>query len=313
MKNAMPTVLGLLSALLLLLPLPGAHADSDSDVLATRGEGVLTHTQFDAHVTRIPAENRATVLRDRSKLGDILDQLLIANQLAVAAEAAGFDQDPVIKERMALSAREELAGAWLAHYVASQPDADYLTMAREYWKVNRDAFMTDAEIDVSHILVSNDERTDEEALQLADELFKRLQENPGEFDKLVLEFSNDPSAASNKGKFFAVKQGQMVKPFELAAFALEEGEISSPVQTVYGYHLIRLDANRPAQQRPFKDVRDRLVRQMRVKYREDLRKKYLSELYANEIVLDQQDLEAMVERQFDIDLDGDTTAGGQGE
>ena len=83
---------------------------------------------------------------------------------------------------------------------------------------------------------------------------------------MVITYSEDPSANSNKGKFTNVKRGDMVRTFEAKAFEMEEGEISGPVRTQYGYHIIRLDAKIAPEQLGFDEVKWRLIELERKKH-----------------------------------------------
>jgi len=85
--------------------------------------------------------------------------------------------------------------------------------------------------------------TDEHKQEIIDRLKKMKAEIlSGEttFEREAMIYSEDPGSASNGGLFTNVVKGQMVRPFEAAALSLEEGEISDPVETEFGYHLIQL-------------------------------------------------------------------------
>ena len=96
-------------------------------------------------------------------------------------------------------------------------------------KINRSKIMTTS-IRASHILV----KTEEEAKKLYDEI-----QNGASFAKIAEENSLCPSG-QNGGDLGFFGKGMMVKPFEDAAFSLNVGEISQPVQTQFGWHLIQL-------------------------------------------------------------------------
>ncbi len=121
-------------------------------------------------------------------------------------------------------------------------------------------------VDVSHILISTNERSDQEAKDLADTIYSKLIKDPSQFDQFVVEYSEDPSAPSNKGKFKNVKKGDMVENFEVTAFALQQDEISEPVKTNFGYHIIRLDAKFQPKQMTFEEVKDQLIARERAKH-----------------------------------------------
>lgn len=279
-------------------------AAADDDVFAKRGKGVVTNEAFDAKVARIPDEHRLGVIRGESRLRDIVTAMLRNAQLAADAREAGFQDDPLVQARMRLAADEELASAWLDHYVDQAGDADYQALAREYYMVNKDKFTTQPTIDVTHILIGAEERTPQEALAIARDLYERLQADPAQFDTFVAEYSDDPSAVGNHGQFTSVKRGDMVEPFERVAFNLEAGEISEPVKTQFGYHLIRLDNDNPPSLQSFEDVREALEERMRKQHRDRVRNDYLTSLHSLPVELTEEDLEAMVIRHFGEDAVG---------
>lgn len=92
-----------------------------------------------------------------------------------------------------------------------------------------------------HILVNVDAKTkDADALKKIQDIEKRAR-GGADFAKLAGEFSQDPGSVSNGGDLGLAGRGQFVAPFEQALFSLKPGEISAPVKTEYGYHLIKLN------------------------------------------------------------------------
>lgn len=271
---------------------------TDLDIFAKRGKGVVTQEDFTARADMIPEDARKGTLRDRKRVNDLLQSLLLTSQLVADAQEAGFDKEQVVIKRMQLAADTELANAWLNHYVDSRSTADYEALAHENYLLNQESIMSQPKVDVSHILISSTDRPDADAKALADSISLRVTENPSAFDELVIEYSEDPSAASNKGKFRNVKKGDMVKPFEEAAFSLQQDEISAPVKTQYGYHIIRLDARIEPDQMPFEDVKERLIAIEREKHVERVKRDYLDSLNSIEIEMTEAQLLEMVRRQF---------------
>ena len=281
-----------------------ASADNsvnESEILAQRGNGIVTQATFTARANKIPAEKRLSTLRDSNRMRDILNKLLLYSQLAADAREAGFDKEKMIVNRMQLVAELELAEAWLQHYITNitkQSKADFEMLAREYYQVNKQEMLSDAKINVSHILVSTREHTPEEAIELADSIYRQLASNPAIFDDLVMKYSEDESVSSNQGKFKGVSKGDMVKTFEKTAFALQAGQISTPVKTEYGYHIIRLDAHIAPQQLTYDEVSERLITRERKRHEERIRGVYMDSLTTIDVKMTKNALEEMVKRQF---------------
>jgi peptidyl-prolyl cis-trans isomerase D len=115
------------------------------------------------------------------------------------------------------------------------------------------------ELDASHILFqAKTESEFAEALQKATDLRAKLAAG-GDFGKAAADVSQDPTAKTNRGHLGWFKTGSMVKPFEDAALALKPGEISQPVRTSFGIHLIKLEGRR---EKTFEEVKDELKAQM---------------------------------------------------
>ena len=117
--------------------------------------------------------------------------------------------------------------------------------------------------DASHILVAvNDERTLDQAQERMSEIIRRLDAGQ-DFAALAQEYSDDPGSGSRGGSLGFAIRGAYVKPFEDALFALEQGELSAPVVSEFGVHIIRCDDIAQTMPPTFDQSRDRLTGQLR--------------------------------------------------
>ena len=277
---------------------------ADDTPFAIQGDQVLTQDDMDAAFAEIPEIHRYAFIRDGDRVNQLVQKLLRSRQVAAVARAEGFDQDPRVIDRLALTQEEELAKMWLEHVVANAPEADYEAMAEEYYLANPEQFQSGERLDVSHILVSTETRSDEDALALVSELEARLAEDPAQFDALVMEYSDDPAKATNAGRYPDMKKGEMVAPFEAAAFALESpGQVSAPVKTAYGYHIIRLNRRMEAGTLPFETVKGQLVENLRDKHLADYRKRYIAKTTSGTIEIPETAVETMLKRYFGENLE----------
>ena len=124
---------------------------------------------------------------------------------------------------------------------------------REYYEDNLDRFVTNEERKSSHILIAIDEDTDNEAaLNLAIEIKTKLETEL--FDDLAKQYSDDPGSAELGGDLGWAETGLFVPEFESALFSMDVGEVSEPVKTDFGYHIIRMDDIKSGEQQGFNEI-----------------------------------------------------------
>jgi peptidyl-prolyl cis-trans isomerase D len=130
---------------------------------------------------------------------------------------------------------------------------------RAAYDANPDRFTTAEQRRASHMLVAVDQDTDDAAAaRLAGELRARL-ERGEDFAALARQYSDDPGSAQAGGDLGWAGKGTYVAAFEEALFAQQPGQVSQPVKTEFGYHVIRLDEVRGGARKSFEDARQELA------------------------------------------------------
>jgi len=138
-----------------------------------------------------------------------------------------------------------------------------------YYAQHKSDYSQAASRDVRHILVNNK--------KLADQLESQLK-GGADFAKLAKKYSKDPGSAANGGKL-TVSKGQTVAPFDKVAFTLKTNEVSAPVHTQYGWHIIQaLSAIKPAKQTPLKDVSDSIKQNLSQTKKTDAMNKWVNDV-----------------------------------
>jgi peptidyl-prolyl cis-trans isomerase D len=138
---------------------------------------------------------------------------------------------------------------------------------KKFYAENQSRYQTAEERRASHILIpaaataSPEEKAKSKAL--AEDLFKQAKANPKKFGELAAKFSKDPGSAEKGGDLGFFARGLMVKPFDEAAFSMKVGEITGPIETQYGYHIIRLDEIKPVKTTPLEAVKAQIVEEIR--------------------------------------------------
>ena len=172
--------------------------------------------------------------------------------------------------------------------------------AEEYYRRNTGEFHEGEQVRASHILIKpeqpaggdpNEQPADPNqamaaARRQAAELLARIKEGE-DFEELARTHSSCPSASRGGDLGFGVKsdpnsgtRGTWVKPFEEAAFALEEGHVSDIVETRFGCHIIKVTDHKPAQTKPFEEVEESVIEQLRSEKQRQLGMEFIEKLKA---------------------------------
>lgn len=155
--------------------------------------------------------------------------------------------------------------------------------ARKFYDENSEAFATPEAMEARHILIrvedGADEATIETARQRADEVFKKATAKKADFKKLAGELSEGPTKEKG-GELGFVPRGQTVPEFEDALFALKPGQVSKPVRTPFGWHVIQAVSKRDAGTIPFEEVEKRIVAQLKNDQTKTALDNFLNELRA---------------------------------
>ena len=181
----------------------------------------------------------------------LLEQVVNQKLVASAAYKAGLDKSQEVKDELKQAEERIVQRAYMQKEVQARitpeaVDAKY----KEFLKENP----PQDEVKASHILVEQEADAKEIIAQLG---------KGGDFAKLAKEKSKDTVAAQQGGDLGYFTQDTMVEPFAKAAFAMKPGEISKePVQTQFGWHVIKVEDRRVAPPPPLDEVRPQIEREL---------------------------------------------------
>ena len=227
-----------LSALLAVALLPAAaHAADGGDT------GVATvndHPQVRGQFASGPRRQQ------------LVEQVILGYLMSEEARKEGLDRSKEFKEGMAQARESLLARMYMKKHVEEEGQPSDEELKKEYEK-RLPQMAPPAQIHARHILV----KTKEEA----EAARKRVVEGGESFEAVAKEVSTGPSAPKG-GDLGSFGKGRMVPAFEKAAFALKEGEVSEPVKTQFGWHVIKVEEKQQRKAPTFEEVKDRLAQQM---------------------------------------------------
>jgi peptidyl-prolyl cis-trans isomerase D len=204
--------------------------------------------------SRTVTERLAAILEQRREVSEALlaSQPLVAQvKVSEAQLRAAYEANPA-EYRLPERARVEYVVLSAEALGRQDPVSDAEIQAA--YDARGSQFKVDEQRRASHILV----KTKEEAERLAAELRKA----PGRFAELAKKHSQDPGSAEKGGDLGLFGRGMMVPAFEAAAFSQKEGEIGSPVQSDFGWHVIRVTGVQAAKARSLEEVRAELAAEL---------------------------------------------------
>ena len=203
----------------------------------TEGDLRLAETEIGSQISNLPQQARRRVLIE----------FLIENQLvAEQAKSGEISKSAGYKERVDYWNRRSLRDAYFEDKIENKVgDAEI----RAFYDKQFSNKSGDEEVKASHILVESEDT--------AKEVFELLAHD-GDFAELAAKYSKDPGSKGRGGDLGYFTRGRMVPAFEKAAFKLNVGEISDPVKSRFGWHIIRLEDKRKQQPPAFEQVKDRI-------------------------------------------------------
>ena len=221
----------------------------NAKVLAKVGNTVIT--EADVNDTILALGPRGQGYNNPEGRRAVLEQIVAKNLFLAEAKKNFYEGDPRFKADLAKVKDEMLANFAIEKTLSTVKveDADL----KKYYDEHKAEFVSEESVTASHILVDSEEK--------AKEILADIKAGKISFADAAKKESSCPSKerGGDLGRF---GKGQMVPEFDSAVFAMEEGEISEPVKTQFGYHLINLTAKHPAEELSFSEVRDQINRKV---------------------------------------------------
>jgi peptidyl-prolyl cis-trans isomerase C len=308
-------ITAILALVLFFLPAMATDKKPSDEKVAVVNGVVIARIQFDkelkVHLERVSRQGRQTTDDQMEELKkDVLEGLIEREVLYQESQKAGIkiadqkvdDQVAAIKKRfpneeefkkalagMGLTeeeVREQIQHGLAIRELIDQKVANKVVITDEetkaYYDANPQLFNQPEEVKASHILIkvepTADDATKAAARKKVEDLQQKLKDG-GDFAELAKENSEGPSNVRG-GDLGYFKRGQMVKPFEDAAYSMKIDEVSGLVETRFGYHLIKVYDKKPEQTLAYADVKDKIAQRLKqekvekdaTRYVEDLKK-----------------------------------------
>lgn len=283
----------LASALLL------ASATATADVVVSAAGLNIEAAEIERAVSEIIPPQQQPIVRDKAdRLERFVRDYAQVRQLGQLAIERGLDKDPGVQLKLEHEKNRVLTQALVEDELSKSKRPDAKQLARETYTAQPERFAVPEQVHTRHILfMQQDDETWPELEQRAAKVLAELRKDKSRFEELAKEYSQDPGSAETGGDLGYLAHEEVVAPFADAAFAMKKGEISEPVKTRFGLHIIQLLDKKPAGKLTFAEVEDLLMQEAEANYDTRVRGEIITRLRAgNEVQLDEEALQRLHER-----------------
>jgi len=255
--------------LFLLLPLVACSKKHDDKVIATIDGEKITRQEFNAELDKIPM-NMKMLVASQSGKRNFLDRLIKQKLILREARKENIEKSKEFQDRLAEFKNQLIMQTLLSKKIAMAGSSFSDEDLQKYYDAHREEFKKETELQTRQIVV----KTEQEAKELQGRIAK------GEdFAELAKKYSLDPGARMNGGDIGYHPKGSLIPEYEEAAFKLTKiGQVSGPVKTNLGYHLIKLEGMRPPAYVPFAEVKGFIRQKLMQEKQAEMVEKYIDGL-----------------------------------
>ena len=260
--KSLPFLLSVLLSAVALWGQPAAPGAADPVVL-TVGSEKITESMFQEIISSLPAQQQAQLTSPEARRS-LAEQVAELKVMAQEARTRKLDQSAAVKAKLALQSDQILANAVYQQLTAGDPDDAAL---RAYYAAHKPDW---DEVKARHILIrmqgsrvplrdGHKELTDAEALAKAKEVRAKIVGGAKFEDQAKIE-SDDTGSGENGGDLGTFGAGQMVPEFDEVVFKAPVGQVTEPIKTAYGYHLILVEERKS---KSFEDAKGEIEQKIR--------------------------------------------------
>ena len=248
-----------LLAAALASPAIAGHLPPESPLIVD-GPITVDAGDLEGYMLRVPEAKRAQVRADYERVASMADNLFVARSLAAKARQAGIDKDPVVQRRLAQVQETLLADLYLQQVEKDAPAIDLEPRARELYLAEQSKYMKPEQVHIQHILVNFGGRTREMALERAKEIRAQAVSGKDDFLALAARYSDDPGKKRNGGELGYNSPTAFVDSINKRLAAMSKpGEISEPIESHMGFHIIRFMDRKKPRQLTFDEVKKDII------------------------------------------------------
>ena len=218
-------------------------------ILAVAAGHEITEKELNDLIKNYPPEQQIYMSSPQAKQ-QVLEQIIafhLFHKMAIEEKITESKEYKEMIEKMKVELASHMAATSIIEGVKVEEAEE-----KAFYEENPDLFEAQAQVSAKHILIENEDSANDIAKEIADGLA---------FEEAAKKYSTCPSKEQG-GDLGYFSKGQMVPEFERAAFEGEIGKVIGPVQTQFGYHLIRVEDKKEGSVVPFEQVQDQIHQQL---------------------------------------------------
>lgn len=258
-------------------------AMAQSDVIANAPQASVTQADIETLLKSLNPDGRTRLAADPGAMDQLVRSTLAQKAVLAEAKAKGWDKQPQVRTALEQAQRDVVVRSYLASVNA--PPADYPSDAeiQSAYDQNQSAFTVPRALHLAQIYLeapaNSDAATLEKIRKQAADLAGRARS--GDFAALAKANSQDKTSAANGGDMGVVPETMLLPAIRQAADALKPGQVSAPVQTSTGFHVVKLIDVKAATLRPLADVKEQIRTTLRAQRLQQNVQAYVAKLAGN--------------------------------
>ncbi|MEQ1635686.1 MAG: peptidylprolyl isomerase [Methylococcales bacterium] len=276
---------------LFLLSVGGTVCAATGIIVDKQGLSV-SNAEIEALLKPAPANVQVELLKKKTDLQEKLQEIYLSKAIAEAVKKQPLTAD----EQAALDETLRMFYFNLKiKQLSEQNLPDFEPLAAVEYKANKEKYVEPEQVAIEHILLDTRKKyKDKDALKLAKTLSTQLKKG-ADFTALALKYSDDPLVKENKGRLGLFPKGKMLQAFEEVAYKLKLNEVSDPVETKYGYHVLRKYDQKPGGVKTYAAAKEEIIAKIKNEYVQNRLNGYYEKTKAdNAMKIDDKALDAYI-------------------
>jgi parvulin-like peptidyl-prolyl isomerase len=275
-----------LSLILATCLIGGAHAQQQpaagDAVIGKMGNVEVKTSDIRRIIDTLPPEVRKQFAGGVPELDRLVRNELVRQTLVAEAKAKGLDKKPDVALIMDRAREQALLQVYMNDVAKPPPGFPSEEDVKQAYEANKSQLAVPAQFQLAQIFVSSPEGVSKAvaaaAQKKAADLAVKAQVKGADFAKLAKENSDHKDTAPKGGDLGWLPENQIFPEIRVAALKMEKGDVSGPIRSASGWHIVKLVDKKPAGVRPLSEVQEAIVNQLRMRRAQEIERAYIEGL-----------------------------------